>query len=121
MNGMTIDLTPILELVLSVAAALVTMHLIPWIKARTTASQQEYIRTAVHVAVYAAEKFWGAGNGDAKLEYAQSVLRDEYGIKINTAALRATIEATIKEMEQQEPKYIEGELLASEEGEQAEA
>lgn len=102
MNGYTIDLTPIIELVLAVLAMIITSYVIPWIKARTSAAQQEYIRTAAHVAVYAAEKFWGAGHGDEKLEYASKVLKEDYGIELNLNKLEAVIDAAIKEMEQKE-------------------
>lgn len=103
MNAMnTIDLTPLAELLISLLAVVITTYLIPWIKARTTASQQEYIRAAAHVAVYAAEKFYGAGHGDQKLEYAEKVLKEDYGIVLNLNKLEAVIDAAIKEMEQNE-------------------
>lgn len=108
----TIDLTPLAEILISLLAVLITTYLIPWIKARTTAAQQEYIRAAAHVAVYAAEKFWGAGHGDEKLEYAMKVLKKDYGITLNLNKLEAVIDAAIKEMEQAEPpKLITGETL----------
>lgn len=98
----TIDLTPLAELLISLLAVVITTYLIPWIKARTTSAQQEYIRAAAHVAVYAAEKFYGAGNGDKKLEYASKVLKEDYGIELNLNKLEAVIDAAIKEMEQAE-------------------
>lgn len=102
MNINTIDLTPLAEIVISLLAVVITTYLIPWIKARTTSAQQEYIRTAAHVAVYAAEKFYGAGNGAQKLEYAEKVLKEDYGIVLNLNKLEAVIDAAIKEMEQAE-------------------
>ena len=59
----SIDLTPIFQAVLGVLAALITHKLIPWIQARTTAQQQEMLRAAVSVAVYAAEQIYGVGTG----------------------------------------------------------
>lgn len=112
MNGYTIDLTQIAEAIITILFAVISLYLIPWIKSRTTASQQEYIRAAAHVAVYAAEKFWGAGHGDEKLEYATKVLKEDYGITLNLNKLEAVIDAAIKEMEQAEPpKLITGEML----------
>lgn len=108
----TIDLTPLAEILISLLAVLITTYLIPWIKARTTTTQQEYIRAAAHVAVYAAEKFYGAGNGEKKLEYASKVLKEDYGVELNLNKLEAVIDAAIKEMEQAEPpKLITGETL----------
>ena len=118
MNTITIDLTPLVEILISLLAVVITTYLIPWIKARTTSAQQEYIRAAAHVAVYAAEKFYGAGNGAQKLEYAEKVLKEDYGITLNLNKLEAVIDAAIKEMEQAEPQSIlTGELLVSAEGE----
>lgn len=112
MNVNTIDLTTLAEILISLLAVVITTYLIPWIKARTTQSQQEYIRAAAHVAVYAAEKFYGAGNGEKKLEYAEKVLREDYGIVLNLNKLEAVIDSVIKEMEQVEPpKMITGEVL----------
>lgn len=102
MNNMTIDLTPLVEILISLLAVVITTYLIPWIKARTTSTQQEYIRAAAHVAVYAAEKFYGAGHGDEKLAYAEKVLREDYGIVLDMNKLEAVIDAAIKEMEQAE-------------------
>ncbi len=121
MNNITIDLTPLFEILLSMLAVIVTTYLIPWIKAHTTHKQQEYIRAAAHVAVYAAEKFYGAGHGDKKLEYAEKVLKEDYGITLNLNKLEAVIDAAIKEMEQNEPpQLITGELEVAVEEEEAE-
>ena len=98
----TIDLTPLFEAIITLAAALITVYLIPWIKARTNAEQQEYIRAAAKVAVYAAEKFYGAGNGEKKLDYAEKVLREDYGVHLDMNKLEAVIDAAIKDMEQKE-------------------
>ena len=108
----TIDLTPLFEILIALLGVVITTYLIPWIKARTTQSQQEYIRAAAHVAVYAAEKFYGAGHGDEKLAYAEKVLKEDYGIVLNLNKLEAVIDSVIKEMEQAEPpKIITGEVL----------
>lgn len=102
MNMNTIDLTPLFEILISLLALVITTYLIPWIKAHTTHKQQEYIRAAAHVAVYAAEKFYGAGHGDEKLEYASKILKEDYGIELNLNKLEAVVDAAIKEMEQAE-------------------
>lgn len=98
----TIDLTPLFEILISLLALVITTYLIPWIKAHTTHKQQEYIRAAAHVAVYAAEKFYGAGHGEEKLAYAEKVLKEDYGVYLNLNKLEAVIDAAIKEMEQAE-------------------
>ena len=101
-NINTIDLTPLFEILISLLAVVITTYLIPWIKAHTTHKQQEYILAAAHVAVYAAEKFYGAGHGEEKLAYAEKVLKEDYGIYLNMNKLEAVVDAAIKEMEQAE-------------------
>lgn len=102
MNMNTIDLTPLFEALIAVLALIITTYLIPWIKSKTTASQQEHIRACVQVAVYAAEKFYGAGKGEEKLAYAEKVLREDYGINLDLNKLEALIDAEIKKMEMSE-------------------
>ena len=88
-----IDLTPIFQAVLGILAALITHKLIPWIQARTTAQQQEMIRAAVSVAVYAAEQLYGAGAGKEKLMYVKGQLAKKgYRIDIDE------IEAAVREL-----------------------
>ena len=88
-----IDLTPIFQAVLGILAALITHKLIPWIQARTTAQQQEMLRAAVSVAVYAAEQLYGAGAGKEKLMYVKGQLAKKgYRIDIDE------IEAAVREL-----------------------
>ena len=88
-----IDLTPIIQAVIALLAALVTYKLVPWIKARTTAEQQALLSATVRTLVYAAEQMYGAGNGAAKLDYVVTQL-EERGFEVD----RDEIEATILEM-----------------------
>lgn len=46
------DITIIIEAVLTLIAAVITAVVIPWIKSRTTAQQQEEINALVEAAVY---------------------------------------------------------------------
>lgn len=118
----TIDLTPICEAIIALLAAVITMYLIPWIKSKTNEQQQAYIHAAVKVAVYAAEKLYGAGNGALKLAYAQRILEDNYNIKLDAHKISAAVDAAIKEMEQTEPPILmTGEIETAVEMEEAEA
>lgn len=117
----TIDLTPICEAIIALLAAIVTAYLIPWIKSKTNEQQQAYIHAAVKVAVYAAEKLYGAGNGDAKLAYAERVLEDNYNIKLDAHKISAAVDAVIKEMEMMDvPQMLTGEIETGNESEAAE-
>ena len=87
---MNIDLTPFFQAVLALLAALITYKLIPWIKARTTESQQATIRALVKTLVFAAEQIYGAGNGKEKLRYVQGAL-EEAGFDINADEIEAAV------------------------------
>lgn len=74
---MNINLTPIIQAVLALLAALITYRLVPWIKARTTGAQREQLQAAIRIAVFAAEQIFGAGHGAEKMDYAIKYLRDK--------------------------------------------
>ena len=88
-----IDLTPILEAIIALIAALVTYKLIPWIKAKTTESQQAILMATVRTLVYAAEQLYGAGKGKEKFTYVRQKLQEK-GFDIDVDA----IEAAVKEI-----------------------
>lgn len=89
---MNINLTPLIEAVIGVVAALITFRLIPWIKARTTVAQQEQLKAAVRIAIFAAEQVYGAGKGSEKFDYALGWLH-EHGYDV----CREDIEAAVWE------------------------
>ena len=88
-----IDLTPIFEAIIALIAALVTYKLIPWLKARTTESQQAILMATVRTLVYAAEQLYGAGTGKEKLQYVTRKLQEK-GFDVDIDA----IEAAVKEI-----------------------
>lgn len=89
---MNIDITPIIQAIIALIAALITAKLVPWIKARTTVEQQALLRATIKTLVFAAEQLYGAGEGEQKLDYVIKQLEDR-GFTAN----RAEIEAVIKE------------------------
>ena len=89
---MNIDLTPIIQAVIALLAAIVTYKLIPWIKAKTTNEQQAMIKAAIKTAVFAAEQLYGAGEGAKKLDFVVKWLED-HGYTAN----RVEIEAAVRE------------------------
>ena len=95
-----IDFTPLFEAIITLAATAITVFLIPWLRERYGTETLEKARNLVQIAVYAAEKLYGAGNGAVKLAYAESVLAKN-NIKLDTETLMAMIDAEIKKMEQQ--------------------
>ena len=85
-----VDLTPIFQAFIGFLAALITHKLIPWIQARTTAQQQEMLRAAVSIAVYAAEQLYGAGAGKEKMMYVKGQLAKK-GYKIDVDEIEAAV------------------------------
>ncbi len=97
-----IDLTPLVEALVKLAATAVTVFLIPWLIARYGNEKLEKARKWVEIAVYAAEKIYGAGHGDQKLAYAEQVLA-EHKIKLDLQTIKTMVDAEIKKMEQADP------------------
>ena len=87
---MNINLTPIIQAIIALLAALVTYRLIPWIKARTTAAQQDNIRAAVKVFVFAAEQLYGAGRGKEKMQYVCDRMREQ-GFDVDVDEIEAAV------------------------------
>ena len=108
-----IDFTPLLEAIITLAATAITVFLIPWLKERYGNEKLEKAKAWVRIAVYAAEKLYGAGNGDKKLAYAEEVLAQNK-IKLDTATLKALIDSEIKKMEQGEIECIENVCVVNE-------
>lgn len=101
-----IDFTPICEAAITLLATIITLYVVPWLKERYSAEQLGMARTVVEIAVYAAEKAYGAGRGAEKLEYVEGVLA-AHNIDLDTERLMAMVDATIKKMEQSEPWLLE--------------
>lgn len=90
-----IDLTPIFEALIGLAAALITAFLIPYIKSKYNAAQQEEIVTWVEFAVLAAEQLYGSGMGQEKKAYVLEFLRQQ-GYSVDAAKLEVLIESAVK-------------------------
>lgn len=88
-----IDLTDIIQAVIALIVALITYKVIPWLKARTTESQQAILMATVRTLVYAAEQLYGAGKGKEKFTYVRQKLQEK-GFDVDVDA----IEAAVKEI-----------------------
>ena len=62
----TIDLTPIIQVLITLLATWVTLRVVPWLKAKTTSEQYSLLLATTKVLVYAAEQIYGAGGGKEK-------------------------------------------------------
>ena len=92
------NVTPIVNAVIALAAALVTAFVIPWIKSKTTAAQREEIHAWVKIAVTAAEQiFTETGKGKEKKAYVLKFL-EEKNLKIDEKSFDLMIESAVKNM-----------------------
>ena len=113
-----IDLTPIFQALIILAAALITRYVVPWIKAKTTLDQRREIRDLVSILVFAAEKLYtGSGRGEEKLAWVQERL-NAHGY---TNELAELVNAEIAKLESSTPLLIENavpvaELTTAQEG-----
>lgn len=92
-----IDLTPIFQALIGLLAAVVTVKVIPWIKAKTTAEQQQKMLAAAKTAVYAAEQMLGPGFGKNKLEQVRVWLIAQ-GYDVNSQSIISAIEAAVQQL-----------------------
>jgi len=85
---------------ISIIGALITYVLVPYLKAKTTETQQKKIETVVNIAVKAAEQIFSTpGAGQDKKDYVLSVLNSK-GIKIDQSQLDLLIEAAVYQLNQ---------------------
>lgn len=85
-----IDLTPIINAVIALIAAVIAYWVIPWVKAKTTNEQQANMRAAIKTLVFAAEQTWGAGHGSEKLDFVIEQLRLK-GYNVDRVEIEAAV------------------------------
>lgn len=94
------DITPVVNGIIALIAAVVTAFVIPWIKSKTTAAQREEINAWVRIAVTAAEQIYsGVGKGKEKKKYVLDFLAEK-NLKIDEESVDLMIESAVKNMNQ---------------------
>ena len=92
------NITPIIEAVFALIAAIVTAVVVPYIKSRTTAAQQTEIAAWVRIAVTAAEQIYnGTGRGQEKKKYVEDWLK-AHGVTVDSEKLDAMIDSAVYEL-----------------------
>lgn len=108
---MEFNITPIIEAVFLLIAAVITAIVIPYIKSKTTTQQQAEINAWVKIAVTAAEQIYnGSGRGAEKKAYVLNWLK-QHGVTVDEAKLDAMIESAVYELKS--GVLAVGELLTS--------
>lgn len=89
------DVTPIVQAVIALIAAIVTAFVVPWVKSKTTAAQQEQLLVWAKLAVAAAEQIYaGPGRGEEKKKWVIDWLASK-GLKVDEATVEAAVEAAV--------------------------
>lgn len=92
------DITPVVNGVIALIAAVITAFVIPWIRSKTTAAQREEINAWVRIAVTAAEQIYsGVGKGKEKKKYVLDFLAEK-NLKIDEESVDLMIESAVKNM-----------------------
>lgn len=113
------DITWIVEIIISAVAIIIASCLFPWIRSRLTAEQQKQLTTFINDAVYAAGKLKETGfiadKGKYALEQIEAWLATR-NIRYDTDQIKVMLEAAVKRLDLTEkevaPVLLEtGELL----------
>lgn len=92
------DLTPIVNAVIALIAAIITTFLIPWIKSKIDAAKLAQIVEWIGIAVRAAEQIYNeSGMGEKKKQYVLDFLADK-GFTLDPNSINAMIEAAVKNL-----------------------
>ena len=93
------DITSIVEAVIALAVAVITVFLIPWISGRTTAQEREELLGWGDIAVAAAQQLYYKGSGSQRLDYALAFL-EEKGFDIDDGVVVDAVEAAVLKLHQ---------------------
>ena len=90
-----IDLTPIIEALIALLAAIITAYAIPWLRNKLGTQKFDELKTWVAIAVEAAEKIFNeTGMGEVKKQYVLSFLKEQ-GYIVDTDVIDALIESAV--------------------------
>ena len=101
---MNTDITPIVEAVIALVSAVITVFLIPYLKTKLTEAKRKRIKEYIDTAVMAAEKLFpsvdGEKLGEEKLQYVAEYLKSkgiEFDVEDVYDDIRIMIESAVKE------------------------
>lgn len=96
-----IDLTPVVNALITLLGLLMTTFLIPWIRAKISAEKLNEAKKWTSIGVKAAEMIYKeSGMGEAKKKYVRKFLESK-GYKLDIDTVDALIEATVRDMQQE--------------------
>ena len=96
------DITPLIELIITLLGVLITMFLVPWLKTKLNINQWNTLNEYATVFVKAAEMLFNETNaGKKKKEWVLerlTVIAEEHNLKFSADAIEAAIENAVKNM-----------------------
>ncbi len=101
---MKIDLTPLIQALISVAAALITAYLVPYIKSHTDINKRQLVLSIVETAVKWVEQVYWEEEGEDKFELALERIEEEldlHHISVDTKSLVAMIEEAVLKLHEE--------------------
>ena len=105
-----IDITPIIELVITLLSTIITVMIIPWLKSKIDSNQWQTLQDWAKVGVSAAEVlFKGTKLGKDKLAYVTEYLNDmceKYNYHFDEVTVRQAIENAWKNMTDSEKDKV---------------
>lgn len=99
---MNIDLSPVINALIALLAAVITAFVIPWLKVRLGNEKLTTLKTWVAVAVSAAEKLYDYSEaGTEKKAYVKKFIND-LGLEVDEKILESLIESSVYSLEEKE-------------------
>lgn len=89
-----IDLTPIINALILVVAAIISAYFVPWLKSKKTAEETKDLMAWADIAVAAAQQLFYQYDGETRLSHALGVMR-EAGFDVDTIEVRNAVEAAV--------------------------
>ena len=94
------NLTPVINAVIALIAALISAFLIPWLKRNTSAKDREELLKWVEIAVMAAQQLYHQLDGAKRKEYVMDFLHKK-GYNVLSAEVDSAIEAAVLKLHQE--------------------
>lgn len=93
------NLTPVINAVIALIAALITAFVVPWIKRNTSAKDREELLKWVEIAVMAAQQLYYHKDGEMRKDYVLKFLAEK-GYDVSSAEVENAIEAAVLKLHQ---------------------
>lgn len=97
---MNIDITPIANALIALCAAVITVVIIPWFKAKRSTQERQELLKWVEIAVSAAQQLYHEFDGKKRKEYVLDFLESK-GYSVDELEIDAAIEAAVLKLHQQ--------------------